>query len=251
MKIMIVDDEAKIRNGLLKLLSAYRQWETPVVFGDAESAFEYLRENRVDVMITDIKMPEISGLELIRKIREINGQVEIIILSGYSNFAYAQKAIEMGVRRYLTKPTNPREVISILMKLGEELDSGRITDEEESREEKESIEVSNLAVAKAIQYVESNYAKKMTLRDIGDKLYLSPNYLCRLFKRHTGKNLSEFITEYRVEKAKGYLRDVRYKVSDVAGLVGFADTKYFSSTFKKLCGVTPMEFRNGKNSDTE
>ena len=79
---------------------------------------------------------------------------------------------------------------------------------------------------------------------MSEELHLSPNYLCELFKRHTGKNLMEYVTEYRMMKARSYLNHVEYKVSDVAEMVGYKEAKYFSSTFKKIYGMTPLEYRN-------
>lgn len=114
MKILIIDDEPKIRNGLSNLLTRREGWEIAGAYENAADALKYLAVNQVDVMITDIKMPEISGLELIARIRERDKKTAIIILSGYSNFQFAQRAIELGVSRYLTKPTNPRELICVL-----------------------------------------------------------------------------------------------------------------------------------------
>ncbi|MFA9465420.1 MAG: response regulator [Velocimicrobium sp.] len=240
MDIVIVDDEPKIRNGLYKLLNAKENWNVVGVFEEAKIALKFLYENTVDVLITDIKMPEVSGLELIGKIREKNQEVSIIILSGYSNFSFAQKAIELGVTRYITKPTNPKELISILTRIEMEKDNV-----EETIEEKEQ-EVDNLLVKKATEYIEMNYSKKIALKDIASELYISPNYLSELFKRHMGQNLSEYIIEYRMLKALKLLGQLEYKISDVAEVVGFNDAKYFSSTFKKMYGVTPLEYRNGK-----
>lgn len=238
MNIIIVDDEPKIRKGLLKLLESQQGWETTGVFEEAGSALKYLYDHEADVIVTDIRMPETSGLELIRQIRERNQKIRIIILSGYSNFVYAQKAIELGVMRYMVKPTNPRELISVLKQVEEEL-SDREPEPEDAGED-----VGNLMITKAIQYVERNYAGKITLKDMAAELYLSPNYLCELFKRHMGKNLTEYITDYRMTKAKTYLNQIEYKVSDVARMVGYGEAKYFSSAFKKYYGMTPMEYRN-------
>lgn len=241
MHIVIVDDEPKIRNGLLKLLSAHVGWEVTGAFEEAKEALKFLYENPVDVMITDIKMPELSGLDLISRIREANQEVDIVILSGYSNFTYAQRAIELGVRRYLTKPTNPKEVISVLSKIEEELNC-----KEKVEDERPDVEASNLIVSKTLEYIERNYSGKITLKDMADELFITPNYLCRLFKRHTGKNLMEYVTEYRMLKAQKFLKDIHYKISEISEMVGYNDTKYFSSTFKKIYGMTPLDYRNGK-----
>ena len=111
MKIVIVDDEPKIRNGLSKLLSSRPGFEIIGVFENAMEALEQLSVSYADVIITDIKMPEINGLDLINRIREKDENTKIIILSGYSDFSFAQRAIELGVSRYMTKPTIARELI--------------------------------------------------------------------------------------------------------------------------------------------
>lgn len=239
MNIVIVDDEPKIRNGLLKLLSSHNGWNISGVFEEAKSALQFLNSNNADVIITDIKMPEISGLELINEIRERNQNINIIILSGYSNFSYAQKAIELGVMRYLTKPTNPRELLAILQTIEEKLNQ-----ESKVEMDLDKTEVNNQIVLKAIKYIETKYNTKITLKKMSEELYITPNYLCELFKRHTGKNLSEYILEYRLKKSKLFLNQIEYKVSDVAEMVGFGDAKYFSSTFKKYYGLSPLEYRN-------
>ena len=245
MKLIIVDDEPKIRKGLFKLLDAQEGFKVTGIFEDVRSALKALYELEADVIITDIKMPEVSGLELIRQIRERNLKLRIIILSGYSNFSYAQKAIELGVTRYLLKPTDPRELISVLREVERELQpEASEKDGKQNQSAEGENEVGNLLVVKAIKYIEVHYGGKITLKDMARELHLSPNYLCELFKRHTGKNLMEYVTEYRMQKAKSYLNHVEYKVADVAEMVGYREAKYFSSAFKKAYGITPLEYRN-------
>ena len=249
MKLIIVDDEPKIRKGLFKLLESQEGFQVTGVFEDVRTALKALYELEADVIITDIKMPEVSGLELIRQIRERNLNIRIIILSGYSNFSYAQKAIELGVTRYLLKPTDPRELLSVLRELEQELypeSHGKEEMQDHSAEGEN--EVGNLLVLKAIQYIAVHYGGRITLKDMAEELHLSPNYLCELFKRHTGKNLMEYVTEYRMQKAKSYLNHVEYKVADVAEMVGYKEAKYFSSAFKKEYGITPLEYRNRRQS---
>ena len=113
MTIFIVDDEPKIRNGMGKLLSAHPRWQVQT-FADAKSALHRLYEGEADVIITDIQMPDVSGLDMIEAVRQVNKSVPILILSGYSRFDYAQRAIESGVRKYLTKPTDPVDLIAAL-----------------------------------------------------------------------------------------------------------------------------------------
>ena len=120
MTIFIVDDEPKIRNGMGKLLSAHPRWQVQT-FADAKSALHRLYEGEADVIITDIQMPDVSGLDMIESVRQVNKTVPILILSGYSRFDYAQRAIESGVRKYLTKPTDPVDLIAALEQIEREL----------------------------------------------------------------------------------------------------------------------------------
>ena len=237
MKILIIDDEQKIRNGLSNLLTRREGWEVAGAYENAADALKYLAVNQVDVMITDIKMPEISGLELIARIRERDKKTAIIILSGYSNFQFAQRAIELGVSRYLTKPINPRELICVLEETEKKLGG-------KQEKEKDSGKIPNLFVQKAADYIKLNYSEKISIKEIADQLYLSPNYLSELFKKHTGKTISEYLTDYRLEKACQLLDHAEYRVGDVSGMVGIHDGRYFSNMFKKKYGMTPTEYRN-------
>lgn len=240
MRIMIIDDEPKIRNGLFKIIHKnYDDFVDIVSFSNAILALEYLESKPVDLIICDIKMPRMNGLEMIEKLRKENISAEIIILSGYSSFEYAQKAIELKVRKYMTKPTDIKilfkEIDDIIVELELEID------DEENVANKLS---SNLIVSKCIEFIENNYSEKLTLKFISEELYVSPNYLCRLFKKEMNINLFDYIHKFRMEKAKVLLDDLSYKIFEIATIVGYSDTKYFSSLFKKMYNCTPIEYRN-------
>ena len=238
--MIIIDDEPKVRSGLERVFKSRYDKELEInTFSTALEALEYLKTNPADIIITDIKMPKMNGLDMIGKIREENNDVEIIILSGYSYFEYAQKAIELNVRKYLTKPTNTRELFSIVDSIKNELDI-IIEDEFDFIDHSPS----NLIIFKAIEYLENNYSKKISLKEISEELFVSPNYLSRLFKREMDINLFDYLQKIRLEEAKKLLDNLNYKVYEISEMVGYGDTKYFSNIFKKIHGYTPMEYRN-------
>ena len=245
MKIMIVDDEPKIRRGMKTLLEEQDGFEVIGIYDNAMSSLSDLAEKQPNVLITDIKMPEYSGLDLIEKIREKDKNLYIIILSGYGSFKYAQRAIRSGVYRYLTKPTNPRELISVLREIELKIEGGNRT--VSKSEEKESVEVGNLLIRKALDYIELHYAEKIGLKTLSDALYISPNYFSDLFRRHMKVKFSDFLIEYRLKKACILLKKPEYKVSEIAEMVGFRDSTYFSTVFKKTYNLTPLEYKNTKN----
>ena len=243
MRIMIVDDEPKIRQGLRALLTGQEGMEVVGAYESAISALLAISEKNPDVLITDIRMPECNGLDFIEKIREKDERIKIIILSGYSEFSYAQRAIKYGVYRYLTKPTNPRELLMALRELGF---NTRKNDGEAVGKNvfSENFEVGNYLVREAMNYIEVHYAEKIGLKSIADVLHISPNYLSDLFRLHLKDNFSDYLLAFRLKKACLFLELPQYKVSDVSQMVGFKDATYFSTVFKKAYNATPLEYKN-------
>ncbi|MDP4181082.1 MAG: AraC family transcriptional regulator, partial [Bacillota bacterium] len=104
-----------------------------------------------------------------------------------------------------------------------------------------------LMVQKAVDYLNNHYNEQITLGRVAENIYVSSFYLSRMFKKELGKSFIDFLTEIRVEKSKELLKDGKYKTYEVAQLVGFSDSQYFSKTFKKITGMTPTEFRDLNN----
>ncbi len=94
------------------------------------------------------------------------------------------------------------------------------------------------------EYINENYTQNITLSDLAEIAYVHPTYLSKLFKKETGQNLSDYILDYRIEKAKQLLHLPQYKIYEVAQATGFGDSKYFGNVFKSVVGKTPSEFRN-------
>lgn len=244
MNIIIVDDEPKIRKGLGRLLSQREGWVVSGAFEEAHSALSFLYENEVDVIITDIQMPGMQGLDMVHKIREINREIPVIIISGFSRFDYAQRAIELGVRKYITKPTAPEEITQTLEQIETELSARTEALQRAVIPPEGAAPVQNLLILRAIEYIEQHYRGKLTLKDAASALFISPNYLSELFKKTTGQNFSDYLNDVRMEHSRQYLADVSRKIGDVSELVGFSDARYFSSAFRKKYGMTPLEYRN-------
>lgn len=102
----------------------------------------------------------------------------------------------------------------------------------------------NPVVRIAKQYILENYDKSISLSSISEIVNLTPVYFSILFKKEVGINFVDYLTQYRIETAKGLLKDVRHNINEVASLCGFQDTRYFSKTFKKIVGITPSEYRS-------
>ena len=97
--------------------------------------------------------------------------------------------------------------------------------------------------ARVKSYIQKHYMEKLTLEAICGSLYLSPQYVCSVFKQQEGITILDYITDYRIAVAKELLLNNRYQINDVMLMVGYNDAKYFVKVFRKKTGVTPSEYR--------
>ena len=253
-KVLVIDDEPMQRQGIVQL-TPWKDFGAEVV-GAAGSGMEGIlmaREHRPDILIVDIKMPGLTGLEVISRLRgELDA--EYIILSGYREFEYAQRAISLGVCAYLLKPLDDEE-LAAAMKLAAGHIMGRRT-ENIHPDQREDM-CGNIALPKeepvrgyllhAMRYMEEHIAEPITVREVADELGLSVSYLHKLFSR-CGTSFSSYLTECRLRRAGHLLRESDAKVYAVAAACGYQDTRYFSKIFQKHMGMKPTEYRYGKNS---
>ncbi len=101
-----------------------------------------------------------------------------------------------------------------------------------------------LVTKKAIEYLKKNYHRQVTLNEVAGAVYVSPFYISRMFKKETGKTMTEYLNDLRIDNACILLEDLQYKVYQVGEMVGISDAHYFSRMFKNSLGVTPSEYRN-------
>ena len=103
-------------------------------------------------------------------------------------------------------------------------------------------------VEQAKQYIKENFAKEISLDDVSRTVNISPYYFSKIFKEETDENFIEYLTNIRMEKAKELLNNTDYSMKEICSLCGYSDPNYFSRSFKKKMGVTPTEYKEGKNS---
>ena len=122
MKIMIVEDEENIRDGIRNLVDWNQEgFEEPLLFSSAVEALVFLETETVDVVLTDLYMPVLNGIEFIRMLREQNQVCEVIILTGHERFELAREAIALGVKQYLLKPVTGQTLLTELHKVSREI----------------------------------------------------------------------------------------------------------------------------------
>lgn len=245
MKVLLVEDEAKIRQGIRSHVESILP--APLHIAEAangKEAWEWLKtRDRVDLVITDIRMGEMDGIELMRRTQQAHPELPFVIVSGYDEFGYAREALRYGAVDYLLKPIDRVELARVLHKVRDALRAGEGGGADGAEEEPKD-EKGRLIVRKVKELVGEHLDQDLSLQFLADRVYLHPKYLSDMFKRETGQNLSDYVTERRMAKAKKLLKETVMRIPDVSLLCGFANHKYFRALFKQHVGVTPSEYRD-------
>lgn len=257
MKVIVIDDEPVHVRGITKFVRWNELGYDRVVGAySAKEALNLLQRETFDLVVTDINMPEINGLEFIRRIYLLGKQPHIIIVSGYNEFTYAQEAIRLGVCAYILKPVKPEEIEENVLLLEE-----KKRKEVEEKEKNAELDILNEirkddstvigeesrrlhpSVQKILLYIGKNYEKEITVQELADQFQMNDSYLSVLFKRETGINLSNYLQRYRIYKAMELLRNSDLRINEIAYRVGYQNPCYFTEQFKKIFHITPSEIR--------
>ncbi|MGM0873188.1 MAG: response regulator transcription factor [Bacillota bacterium] len=248
--ILIVDDEPRTRQGLKKTLEGWAEGKYEIFSTDcAGSAMSILKQRKVHILITDISMPEISGIDMLKMLREQQQNPVVIIISAYSEFNYAQEAIQLGVLNYLLKPLNKRKLIEAVEQAVEvqvkREREGKINKFVDERLVDVKVDDRNedSPVPKAMSYVDEHLDEQLSLKEVANYVHLNPSYFSVLFKEQANMTFSEYVTRSRLQKAKNLLIVSNLSVADIAEDVGYSTSKYFIKLFKEYEGQTPSQYR--------
>lgn len=243
-RVALVDDE-HLERTLIRYSFPWAENGFAIV-GEADSGEDMIRrfdEMKPDVIFADICMPFMNGLEMSQAIRRMKKDVEIVILTGHRDFAFAQQAIHVGVLEYLIKPVQCEELQSVARTVKGRVEHRQAACRGAAHGEKTEKRYSDL-VSRAMQLVgESLSDCGLSLKSLSEKLYVSPGYLCRTFKKETDENVTNYIIRMRIRQSLDYLDNTSMKAYEIAEKVGFEDPHYFSILFKKQVGKSIQEYR--------
>ena len=240
-RVLLIDDENIIVEGLRRVVR-WADYNCQVVGTacDAEEGTRLIRALHPHILFTDIRMPGRDGLAMVAALRSEYPDMQVAILTGYRDFAYAQEAIRLGVTRFLLKPSKMEEIKEALTVMTQRLDKQPTIQEEEEQ----SQNAGSFIVNQALSFMEKNYSQKLTLQAVADCCYVSQWHLSKLLNRYAEKSFYDILNAIRIQKAKELLADPKLKIGEIGEMVGYADTAHFARTFKKLEGMSANEYRN-------
>lgn len=254
MNLLIADDEMVIRRGLQSLDWASIGISEVYTVQNGAEARELLLSTPIDLVIFDIRMPGMTGLELAAMVKEKSMDTAVVLLTGFSDFEYAREALRAGVYEYLLKPLRPREILDtmedVIQRLKRKRYQAQLVREHEATpgsfdtvvQVQNRFPQASKTMSEILTHMASHFDQPISLSSIAKEYHFSINYLSKMFKRETSYSFTEILTAIRMMNATHQLlKDVR--VNQVSTQVGFSDQRYFSQVFRKTFGCPPSKFK--------
>lgn len=257
MNLLLVDDEIITIKGIMKGVDwSILPFDNVYTVTSAAKAKEIFAQNSVDIMLCDIEMPGENGLDLLEWIRQQKYRTECIFLTCHEKFDYAQRALQLKGMDYLIKPVPYDELQDVLFKAVEVI---RRTDQDNRymeygksklEEVKESVLQENdptdiqKLLTNVKQYIWNHLQEELSVNLLAKEVFISADYLYRLFRKNEGMSVGEYITNARMLYASELLKSQEVGVSRAAILSGYSNYCYFTKVFKKYYGVTPSKYKN-------
>ncbi|MDQ8733085.1 response regulator [Paenibacillus sp. LHD-38] len=245
-RVIVAEDEDLIRNNLARKIEGLD--EAVKVIGTAQNgkdALELVQSGQPDLLVTDIRMPVMDGMELIKHMHLYHPRVCKIITSGYADFEYARQAIQFGVTDYLLKPISAEELQRVLAKVKTAIEREESTYKENMKGMQNPGISTEEIVRRVQQFLRDNFQKEVSLEQIARNFNFNASYLSKLFIKHTGELPSRYLMALRINEAKYLLANRRHlSVKEVGEQVGYPDQFYFSRIFKQMTGCTPKDYLN-------
>ncbi|MEK0312948.1 response regulator [Cohnella sp. 56] len=272
--VLLAEDEVFVRESVREIID----WESMGfrVVGEAGNGAEALaiiRREKPDLVLADIIMPEMDGIELLRKTRAAGIHSKFVMLTCMSEFEYIRQAMEYGASNYILKLSmNVKDLRETLGKIRTELEKEAVQRRDAYRPQHEAgaaaapqtdeaaasspgadmpysartaaeDRITHPEINKIIDYIRDNYHEDLSVKQLSQYVTMGENYVSALFKKKTGHTLIHYLHQVRIDKAIWYLKNTNLPVSEIGRKVGFANDNYFIKIFKRQTKQTPSLYR--------
>jgi YesN/AraC family two-component response regulator len=229
-QILIVDDDPGTTEGFRCILSL-EGFDVRTAL-TARDGIDQAGRLRPDLLLLDLRLPDMTGLDVLRSLRNARIDVPCVMMSAWASVAETADAFKLGVRDFVEKPLDEKELVRIVRGSTNRLSV-----------------VVDWRVVETVRIIEQRYGEPgMSLRVVARELDVSVEHLCRLLKRQTGTGFGRRLHETRVHEARRLLRETNMSVKEVAYRTGYSDTARLSHYFKRFCRVLPTAFRQAERA---
>ena len=227
--LLLVDDDTEFLSEFAQFLEEY---EVSTALNGYEALEILSKPHEIDLVVLDVKMPGLSGTEVLKRVKSMDPNLPVIILTGHSSKDVVIDSLKGGANDYLEKPVDPEKAKLIIEKfLAKPFVTLGTGDGMKSK------------IEKVKRFAERNFHKKISLKHAAKSVYLCPKYLSRLFKQTTGMGFGQFRVSIAIKKSKELLENTDFTIEQIAFQVGYQNSESFIRIFKKITGLTPTEYR--------
>jgi YesN/AraC family two-component response regulator len=251
-QILIVDDDTALLDRYVEnLFDAYRV----VTIRTGRVAIERVkRRSDIDLAVIEYRLPDMSGIDVMKEIKDVAPSVLVIIATAYGDEEVAVEAFRNGARDYLKKPFSISELSTkidfyLALRLADKQCRKNILPGSDTRVQPgmppSTVTLSQYhKIQQAVRYINDNYRTDIRLNAVSREAGMSPSHFSRIFRKVMGLSYQEYLNSRRITKAKNLLRTNAQSVTEIAVSLGFADPTGFGRIFKKLTGHTPSAYRS-------
>jgi YesN/AraC family two-component response regulator len=236
--LLVADDEPIVRTFIRRYVAEHGLPVSHIYeAANGQEAIDLAVAFSPDLILLDIRMPGVNGLDAASAILEKNAAACIVIVTAYDEFEYARTALRAGVSDYLLKPLDPAALALRIQRVVEA-----------RRQRSQGIQTilekpPHPLVEKVCRCIDQHLGENLRLDDIAGFVHVSPSHCSRTFSRYAGLSISDFIALRRMAKARGLLENTCLPMTDITGSLGFSNSSYFASWFKRATGLSPLQYR--------
>lgn len=258
MKVLVVDDDHLVRRGFISMMPWHKyDLEVAGEAANGKKALEFLAERHVDLLITDLAMPAMSGIELMKQVKLTRPDVHMVVLTFHQDFELIQEALRLGALDYITKvELEDEQLDDVLHRIVSRIRQQHAVkaaavspaanadwmEETGTAGQKYSAEV-QASILKAVEMIRSELQEELHLPKIAKRVNMSRSYFSRCFHDIVGKTFNDYVREIRIEHARALLKQSNRTIGWVAVQCGYPNEKYFCKVFRACTGELPSEFR--------